>query len=154
ATPITGAGGIIKIGAGTIVLSAANSYLGGTVIQAGALAVSADNNLGDSSGGLAFDGGTLRYLAGFTSNRAVTLDANGGTFDTNGNNATLTGTIGGSGRLRKTGDGILTLTGGSSYSGRTDVDAGTLQAGAVNAFAPSSAFTVAAGAVLDLNNLN
>src|SRR5262249_55739684 len=154
ATPITGAGGIIKIGAGTIVLSAANSYLGGTVIQAGALAVSADNNLGDSSGGLSFDGGTLRYLAGFSSNRTVTLDSGGGTFDTNGNNATPTGAVGGSGRLRKTGDGILTLAGGTNYSGATEVNAGTLQAGAVNAFSSSSAFTVAAGAVLDLNNLN
>jgi autotransporter-associated beta strand protein/T5SS/PEP-CTERM-associated repeat protein len=154
AAPITGAGGIVKIGAGTIVLSGANTYLGGTVIQAGTLAVSADNNLGDSSGGLSFDGGTLRYLAGFASNRAVTLDAGGGTFDTNGNNATLTGAIGGGGRLRKIGAGILTLAGGSNYSGPTEVNAGTLQAGAVNAFSPLSAFTVAAGAVLDLNNLN
>src|SRR5262245_61996504 len=154
AAPITGAGGIVKIGAGTIVLSGANSYLGGTVIQAGMLAVSADNNLGDSSGGLFFDGGTLRYLAGFTSNRTVTLDTGGGTFDTNGNNATLTGAIGGSGRLRKISAGTLTLTGGSNYSGRTEVNAGTLQAGAVNAFSSASAFAVAAGAVLDLNNLN
>jgi autotransporter-associated beta strand protein/T5SS/PEP-CTERM-associated repeat protein len=154
ATPITGAGGIIKIGAGTIVLSGVNSYSGGTVIQAGTLAVSADNNLGDSSGVLAFDGGTLRYLAGFASNRAVTLDAGGGTFDTNGNNATLTGAIGGSGRLRKTGAGTLTLAGGSNYSGPTAVEAGTLQAGAVNAFSSSSAFTVAAGATLALNNFN
>src|SRR5262249_46633896 len=152
--PITGAGGIVKIGAGTIVLSGANSYVGGTVIQAGTLAVSADNNLGDSSGGLSFDGGTLRYLAGFSSNRTVTLDSGGGTFDTNGNSATLTGAIGGSGRLRKIGAGILTLAGGSNYSGPTEVNAGTLQAGAVNAFSSASAFTVAAGAVLDLNNFN
>src|SRR4029077_16649446 len=89
ATPITGAGGIVKIGAGTIVLSGANTYLGGTVLKAGTLAVSADNNLGDSSGGLSFDGGTLRYLAGFTSNRAVTLDAGGGNLDTKGNNLRL-----------------------------------------------------------------
>jgi autotransporter-associated beta strand protein/T5SS/PEP-CTERM-associated repeat protein len=154
AAPITGAGGIVKIGAGTIVLAGVNTYQGGTVIQAGTLAVSADNNLGNSSGGLSFDGGTLRYLAGFASNRAVTLDTGGGTFDTNGNNATLTGAIGGSGRLRKIGAGILTLAGGSNYSGPTEVNAGTLQAGAVNAFSSSSAFTVAAGAVLDLNNLN
>src|SRR5262245_17742786 len=154
AAPITGAGGIIKIGAGTIVLSGVNTYLGGTVIQAGTLAVSADNNLGDSSGSLSFDGGTLRYLAGFASNRAVTLDAGGGTLDTNGDNATLTGAIGGSGRLRKTGAGTLTLAGGSNYSGPTAVEAGTLQAGAVNAFSSSSAFTVAAGAVLDLASFN
>jgi autotransporter-associated beta strand protein/T5SS/PEP-CTERM-associated repeat protein len=154
AAPITGAGGIVKIGAGTIVLSGANTYLGGTVIQAGTLAVSADNNLGDSSGGLSFDGGTLRYLAGFASNRTVTLDTGGGTFDTNGNNATLTGAIGGAGRLRKIGAGTLTLAGGSNYSGPTEVNAGTLQAGAVNAFSASSAFTVAAGAVLDLAGFN
>src|SRR5262245_31659446 len=129
AAPITGAGGIIKIGAGTIVLSGVNTYLGGTVIQAGTLAVSADNNLGDSSGSLSFDGGTLRYLAGFSSNRTVTLDTGGGIFDTNGNYAALTGAIGGGGRLRKIGTGTLTLAGGSNYSGSTEVNAGTLQGG-------------------------
>lgn len=43
---IDGPNGIIKTGAGTIVLGAGNSYLGTTRINAGALQVSTDANLG------------------------------------------------------------------------------------------------------------
>jgi autotransporter-associated beta strand protein/T5SS/PEP-CTERM-associated repeat protein len=151
---IGGAGGLTKIGAGTLTLTGANAYGGGTAINGGALAVGSDANLGAAAGGLAFGGGTLQFLAGFTTNRAVTLNASGGTFDTNGNNATLAGTIGGAGGLTKAGAGTLILSGASSYTGTTSVNAGTLQAGAANTFAPTSAFTVAAGATLNLNSFN
>jgi autotransporter-associated beta strand protein len=90
---ISGTGSFVQMGAGTTTLTATNTYSGGTTISAGTLAVSADANLGNTSGGLSFGGGTLQYLAGFTSNRGVTLNAGGGTFDTNGNDATLSGTI-------------------------------------------------------------
>ena len=135
-------------------LTGINTYGGSTTINAGTLAVSTDSNLGNTSGGLAFGGGALQFLSGFTTNRAVTLNAAGGTFDTNGNNATLAGTIDGSGGLTKIGGGMFTLSGISSYLGATAVNAGTLQAGAANAFAPLSAFTVAGGATLDLASFN
>jgi outer membrane autotransporter protein len=151
---ITGTGSFAQIGPGTTILTAANTYSGGTAINGGALAVAADANLGAASGGLAFGGGTLRFLSGFTTNRAVTLNSGGGTFDTNGNNATLGGAISGSGGLTKIGAGALTLAGASSYSGATAVNAGMLQAGAANVFAPASAFTVASGATLNLNGFN
>jgi autotransporter-associated beta strand protein/T5SS/PEP-CTERM-associated repeat protein len=151
---ISGTGAFAQIGPGTTILTAANTYSGGTAINGGALAVAADANLGAASGGLAFGGGTLRFLSGFTTNRAVTLNSGGGTFDTNGNNATLGGAISGSGGLTKIGVGTLTLAGASSYSGATAVNAGTLQAGAANVFAPASAFTVASGATLSLNSFN
>src|SRR5260370_19367874 len=54
----------------------------------------------------------------------------------------------------KVGSGMLTLSGSSTYAGATAVNAGTLQAGAVNAFSPSSALTVATGAILALNSSN
>jgi autotransporter-associated beta strand protein len=82
------------------------------------------------------------------------LQSQGGTVDTNGNNATLSGAITGPGGLSKIGAGTLTLSGQSTYTGSTGVNAGTLQAGAVNAFSPSSAFTVANGATLDLASFN
>jgi len=54
------------------------------------------------------------------------------------------------GGLIKIGTGTLTLSGVNTYTGPTMVNAGTLQAGAVNAFSSASAFTVASGATLDL----
>jgi autotransporter-associated beta strand protein len=56
--------------------------------------------------------------------------------DTNGNNATLAGAIGGAGGLTKVGAGTMTLSGASTYLGGTTVNAGTLQAGAANWPAP------------------
>ncbi|MFI5011657.1 MAG: autotransporter domain-containing protein [Hyphomicrobiales bacterium] len=150
--PITGAGGVAKSDPGTLILAGANTYTGGTGIAGGVLAVSADNNLGAASGGLTFTGaGTLRFLAGFTSNRNIVVNA-AGAFDTNGNNDTLSGFITGAGGFTKLGAGTLTLTGASSYSGATLVNVGTLQAGVGHAFSASSAFTVASGAIVDLDN--
>jgi fibronectin-binding autotransporter adhesin len=122
---VSGSGGLTKSGTGTLTLSGANTYSGGTTINGGTLSVGADNNLG-TGGGLAFGGGTLQYSNGFSSSRAVTLNAGGGTIDTNGNNATLSGVIGGSGSLTKSGAGTLTLSGANTYSGGTTVNAGTL----------------------------
>jgi autotransporter-associated beta strand protein/T5SS/PEP-CTERM-associated repeat protein len=154
AASLSGLGGLTKTGAGTMTLSGVNSYQGGTAINGGTLAVTAAANLGAASGGLAFGGGTLQFLAGFITNRAVTLNAGGGTFDTNGNNATLAGAIGGAGGLTKVGVGTMTLSGTGTYIGNTTVNAGTLQAGAANVFAPASAYAIANGATLDLASFN
>jgi len=77
ASALSGSGGLVKVGNGTLTLGAASTYSGGTTINGGTLAISADNNLGSAAGGLAFGGGTLQLLASFTSPRAVTLNAAG-----------------------------------------------------------------------------
>jgi autotransporter-associated beta strand protein len=140
----------VKTGASTWTLTGTTTATTPWSINQGVLAVSSDASLGAASGGLSFDGGTLRFLAGFTMNRAITMNSGGGSFDTNGNDATLAGGIGGTGGLTKIGLGTLILSGTSSYTGETHVNAGTLQAGAVGAFSSASAFTVAGGATLDL----
>jgi len=134
---ISGTGSFAQIGPGTTILTAANTYSGGTAINGGVLAVAADANLGAAAGGLAFGGGTLQFLSGFTTNRVVTLNAGGGTFDTNGNGATLAGEIGGDGGLTKVGAGTLVLSGANTYSGGTTLAAGTCGSRTTRRWAPA-----------------
>lgn len=105
--------------------------------------------------GPVFTGGTLLFNnPGITGTLPITVLSQGAIFDTSGNNATLSGTISGTGGLTKNGLGTLTLSGAGTYSGATLVNAGTLQAGANNVFSAASAYTVASGAVLDVNSFN
>lgn len=156
--PTISGNGSVNVLAGSTSLTGANSYTGGTTLTGGRLSVAADQNLGAATGGLTFNSGTLQFTNSFTlaSTRAVTINAGGGTFDTNGNNVSFGGAFTGTGGLTKTGTGTLTLTltllsSTAGYSGPTNVLAGTLRAGAELVFPPQSAFTVAAGATLDLN---
>jgi autotransporter-associated beta strand protein len=152
---ISGTGVVQQLGPGTTTLTGTNLYSGGTQINGGILAVASDVNLGNAAGGLSFNGGTLQMGAGFTSSRTITLNAGGGTFDTIGNIDTLNGPIGGVGGMTVTGDGDLIIGGAGTYSGPTNINAGTaLSAGAANVFSASSAYTVATGAVLNLNSFN
>ncbi|MDQ0589228.1 autotransporter-associated beta strand repeat-containing protein [Variovorax paradoxus] len=125
---VGGAGSLTKTGGDTLTLTGSNTYTGGTSINGGTVAVSDDANLGDASGALSLDGGTLQSTAAFTSARAVTLNAGSGTFQTT-DDLTLTGEVGGSGALTKTDAGTLLLTANNTYAGGTTISAGTLQLG-------------------------
>ncbi|WP_210204480.1 autotransporter outer membrane beta-barrel domain-containing protein [Phyllobacterium phragmitis] len=149
ASELTGAGQLAKTDFGTLVLTGANSYTGGTLVDAGTLRIAKDANLGAASGGLALDGGTLANTAAFSTARNVTLDANGGTFQT-GEDLTLTGLVSGAGALTKTGAADLILSATTTYGGATFVKSGTLAAGRANVFSPASAFNVGASGTLDL----
>jgi autotransporter-associated beta strand protein len=132
---ITGTGSVVKLDSGTLTLvpsaPGGNTYSGGTFLNAGVVAVGIDNALGAPTGGLTFNGGTLQFTNSFNlaATRPITLNAPGGTIDTNANNTTISQGITGAGQLSKLGAGILTLTGTSSYSGGTTIAAGTLQLG-------------------------
>ncbi|WP_126006329.1 autotransporter outer membrane beta-barrel domain-containing protein [Sphingomonas koreensis] len=127
ASTIAGSGGIDKTDLGTLVLTGVNTYTGGTRISGGTLAVSSDGALGAASGGLTFGGGGLRADGAFSSTRAITVNAGGGTIDTQANAVTLSGSLTGSGALAKAGSGTLTFSGdGSAYTGTLTNRAGTL----------------------------
>ena len=126
----TGFSTFVKTGTGTWTLTGTTPAFTPWTIDQGTLAISSNGNLGNVlSGPLTFNGGALQFLADFNSNRQVTLNAGGGSLDTNGNSAILGGVIGGSGDLRKMGAGSLTLTNTNIYTGGTTISAGTLQLG-------------------------
>lgn len=125
-----GAGNAIrKAGGGTLVLSGANIYTGGTHLLGGVLSVDADQNLGAASGGLRFDGGVLEVTGtGYTGTaRDILIGGDGGGFDIvdADNTFNLSKDITGTGDLLKKGDGTLVLGGTNGY-GNTLVEAGTL----------------------------
>jgi autotransporter-associated beta strand protein len=150
---LTGTGALQKTTAGTVTLSGSNLYDGGTALNAGTLAVGSNSALG--TGDLTFANGTTLQAAanGLSLANAMTLNGTS-TVDTQTNALTLLGNITGTGGLTKIGAGTLTLAGPSTYTGATNVNAGTLQAGVANAFSPLSAFTVASGATLDFNGFD
>ncbi|MGZ9981142.1 autotransporter outer membrane beta-barrel domain-containing protein [Bordetella bronchiseptica] len=124
---IGGAGALVKTGQGTLVLGGDNQYAGGTTVNAGAVQVSRDANLGAAAGAVALNDARLASTGTFSTARAATLTGNG-TFDAaTGTTLEWTGDIGGAGALVKTGQGTLVLGGDNQYGGGTTVNAGTVQ---------------------------
>jgi autotransporter-associated beta strand protein len=144
---IQGAGALTTISTETLSLTGANTYAGGTNLNAGILNVNADAALG--AGVLTFNGGTLQAGGSLITSKAMTLNAGGGTIDTNGYSAALSGVIGGAGALTKTGLGTLTLNAANTYGGATTVNAGVLALDVDNAL-PNHALNVVSGAGLAL----
>ena len=136
---ISGAGSLTYNSAGTLNLSAANTFTGNTRVSAGTLSLANLSALqnstldmdGSDSGTVGFGvAGTNTYtLGGLQGSRNLPLGAN--SLSVGGNNATTTysGGLSGSGVLSKTGTGSLTLSGSSSHSGGTALSAGSIIVG-------------------------
>jgi autotransporter-associated beta strand protein len=138
---ISGAGAVEQDGTGTTTLTATNTYSGGTTFTAGTVSVSSDANLGNATGGLSFNGGTLQ-VTGTTFNstaRTITWGAGGGGFDIDdaANNFTVSQALAG-GPLTKSGAGTLTLSGANTYTGVTTITGGTLALSGNGSIATSS----------------
>jgi len=123
-----GFGNYQKTGTSTWSLIGATTALTPWVISSGTLNVSSDTALGAASGGLTLAGGALQFGLAFNLayTRAITLNAGGGTFDTNSFTTTISQGITGSGGLTKAGAGTLILSGSNTYTGGTTITAGTV----------------------------
>ncbi|WP_052703348.1 Ig-like domain-containing protein [Comamonas thiooxydans] len=157
AATLGGSGALSKAGAGTLVLSSVSNEAnmsGGITVTGGTLQVQSDDHL--SSGTLTLNGGTLTNgTSAFTIDNAIALGASGGTFNIGGGSGaaqvTLSGVVSGSGSLIKNGQAILELSGNNTYTGATNVTAGTVIASHANALGTTAgATTVASGATVRL----
>jgi fibronectin-binding autotransporter adhesin len=103
---IAGTAGLAKVDSGRLILSGANSYSGGTSVLGGTLQI----GNGGTSGSI---GGDVEANARLVFNRSDSV--------------TFAGAISGLGSVGQIGSGVLSLTAVNSYSGGTNVLAGTLQ---------------------------
>ncbi len=135
--PLSGPGGLTKVGLGILSLATNNTFSGNTLIGSGTLALGGAFALQQStldtsgSGSLSFGSLTAAALGGLTGPGALKLANSASSpvaLGVGNNNVSTTygGTLSGSGSLTKIGSGSLTLTGTNTYAGGTMVAAGTL----------------------------
>ena len=103
---VANAGQVVQDGTGTLTLTGTNTYLAGTVINAGTLQVGNGGTSGIIGSGPVTDNSALVW------NRSDSV--------------TFTNTIGGTGSFVQFGSGTLTLTHALTYSGATTISNGTL----------------------------
>src|SRR6185295_9266383 len=151
-------GGLVKNGAGTLVLTGFNGFLGPTIVNGGTLSLSNNANLGDVSAAsrLVLNGATLVTTAvmdldNFGANpRPVTIS--GATSFDVADTTTLTvrGIVDGPGALTKTSNGTLVLSGANTYQGPTTLQGGTLTVANNSALGASASLTMSDGTRLHL----
>jgi autotransporter-associated beta strand protein len=129
-------GGTVYLGSGGLVLNTGAGHVGYTVgLSGGTLAAKSDWS---SSAKLALTN-TMTFKA---------ADAAGAA-----HNIALSGVLSGTGKLTKTGDGVLTLSGANTFTGGVNLAAGTLVQGRSGAVPTGSSLTLGASGtagVLDL----
>lgn len=152
-------GGLTKLGAGTLTLSAANTLKGTTLVSTGTLALANLNALQSSTLDTGLSGtqvvsfttsGTNTYnLGGLQGADALALGGNSISVGSTNSTTTFTGNITstGTGSLTKVGTGNLTLTGTYSIAGDYNANGGTL-----TLTAPTNTYAALTNARVNINN--
>jgi autotransporter-associated beta strand protein len=164
-----GTGSLTKLGTGSLILGAANSYSGGTTLSEGLLRVDNASAAGSGSITQATNNSTLQInttgtvanamsIFNVRSMQTVTLSGNKTLNNTTytvdaGTTTTESGNLTGAGGITKQGTGTLIVTGDNNYTGAVAVDAGVLDfnSSAGGAAATTSSVSVASGATLLLS---
>lgn len=155
---IGGTGTIGQFGTGTVILSANNTYSGGTTVFRGTFRAGSTSAFG--TGGITFGYGGTLDLNGFsnsvgwlsgTSGNTVTLGGATLTLTDNGATQTFSGVISGSGNLTLSGSGLTqVLDGANTYVGTTTIGAGaTLSIGDQSATGAAIATPVVTNGTLE-----
>ena len=134
---ISGTGSLIQAGSGSLVLTGANTYAGSTTINAGTISFSTTGAFASTSGINLANATALLYTGG-----AASLDRN----------ITVTG---GTGTIRNTGAGLLTLSGSLVKNGTTlAFDTGSFNVTGIISGSSANSDLVVDGASVTLNNAN
>jgi uncharacterized protein with beta-barrel porin domain len=147
---ITGTGIVEQLGPGTTVLTGANSYSGGTVVNGGTLQLSGAGTLGAAGGTTTVNTGGTLDLGGTTQTQA-NVNLAGGTLQNGSLHAPINSAggiingIGGTASLTAT-VGSTIVEGNNAYSGATNVNGGTLEV--LGAITGTSGVNVSSGGVL------
>ena len=157
--PLAGTAGLTKTGAGALVLNAASTYTGGTVLTNGTLTIAHASALG--SGDLTLGSNTNNPYLNNTSGSTITTTNNmvwAGNYRCGGNwnfgnstvllsvngtqeiygTVTLGGVVSGTAGISKQGTGNLVLNGLNTYTGQTNLRQGTLTVNTIRNYGVAS----------------
>ena len=146
-------GNIIKAGSGTLTLSGANTYTGTTTINAGDLTVSGslhDSTAVTIASGADYNVNASDTVASIEGAGNIVIASSQTLTAGDGNDKTLSGVISGAGNYIKAGSGTQTLSASNTYTGTTQVSAGTLTVSGSGRLSDSTAVTVDSGAVYNV----
>ncbi len=154
-------GGLTTVAGGTLVADAnANAIPGNISISAGTLRLNRSNQIGDTAT-LTMTGGTVDLATAAVSDTIGTLVMDNGLIGPSSGNprgslsaqtfdlrsGRVNATLGGSGKLTKSTNGVLTLSGTNNFTGGSDILAGTVNLNALQGGSLPGTTTITGGTV-------